>query len=213
MDLVVTPTVSISLSARSIHLEQFSLRIPTLSLVPGIYHLHGANGSGKTTFMRYLLGLLPDPNQLGEDDVVPQSRGYVPQNYRDPLLPWLSVLGNIGLFGDHQATALSLLEKFGFARSDLRKSPHKLSGGQSQRVALAREISLKRDLLVLDEPFSALDRETCRVVLSGLIESSPSSQTIILSTHIPVGDLMSGASLCSLTVERTDDFSAELCVG
>ena len=211
MDLVLILTVAIHLLPRTIQLDQFALRIPEVKLTPGLYHLQGANGSGKTTFMRFLLGMLPDPNAPSVDDIVPAGKGYVPQGYRDALLPWLSVAKNVQLFGGDQSTAFSLLEQFGFAKSDLKKAPHHLSGGQSQRVALAREIAQHPELLVLDEPFSALDRESCRTVLSALIAQSPPTQTVVLSTHIPIDELVSGVTVSPLSVERLDDFTAELC--
>lgn len=198
------------ISPREIDLGEFTLEIPALDLTAGIYHLKGPNGAGKTTFMRFLLGFLPTPNCLTKYDRIPANQGYVPQNFRESLLPWLNARQNTCLLKGHESEALRLLQLFGFAESDLASSPHRLSGGQAQRVAIAREISARPDLLVLDEPFSALDRGTSRCVLQAILDARTSRSVIILSTHVPVEDIIPGAPVRVLNVERTQDARAIL---
>jgi NitT/TauT family transport system ATP-binding protein len=129
--------------------------------------LIGPSGCGKTTFIKILSKIIK--NFSGEIRYVSGrgadrefSIGYVPQNYG--LLPWKSVEENIrlplllkGETGDIGPVAESL-EIAGL----LKKYPRELSGGQQQRAALARAILSARDLLLLDEPFSALDMLTAQ---------------------------------------------------
>jgi NitT/TauT family transport system ATP-binding protein len=129
--------------------------------------LIGPSGCGKTTFIKILSHIIK--NFSGEIRYVSErgagrefSIGYVPQNYG--LFPWKSVEENIrlplllrGEKGDIMPVAESL--EIGDL---LKKYPRELSGGQKQRAALARAILSARDLLLLDEPFSALDMLTAQ---------------------------------------------------
>jgi sulfonate transport system ATP-binding protein len=118
--------------------------------------LLGASGSGKTTLLRALSG--QDPDADGHV-VVPRERAMAFQDHR--LLPWKRVWRNI-LIGVPKAgkkEALAALEEVGIAgRADAW--PGTLSGGESQRVALARAFIRRPRLLLLDEPFGALDALT-----------------------------------------------------
>jgi iron(III) transport system ATP-binding protein len=128
----------------------------------------GASGSGKTTLLRLIAGFERlDSGSLkigdrvlddGRRTVAPQYRGvgYVPQE--GALFPHLTVAGNIafGLSRADRAKVDELLDLTGLAQ--LRKRyPHQLSGGQQQRVALARALAVGPDVVLLDEPFGALD--------------------------------------------------------
>jgi molybdate transport system ATP-binding protein len=136
--------------------------------------LWGPSGSGKTLTLRAVGGgLRPDAGRIALDgtvlfdsqlgiDLPPQARhvGYVPQHYG--LFPHLDVRGNVGfgLSDRRSVTArqritklLSIMELSGFEGS----KPRELSGGQQQRVALARALILSPRILLLDEPFAALD--------------------------------------------------------
>lgn len=202
-----------TIAARAVDLGEFTLSIPSMTLTPGIYHVNGPNGSGKSTFMRFLLGLLPGANQPGAADSLPEERGYVPQNFREPLLPWLTAGQNLAVLRASSARALELLDHFGFARGDLEKRPHYLSGGQAQRLVVAREVATRPTLLVLDEPFSALDRQTSRLVLQAILDERHENAVVLLSTHIPVEDILPTALVTRLEVERTADTIARVWLG
>jgi iron(III) transport system ATP-binding protein len=128
----------------------------------------GASGSGKTTLLRLIAGferLDSGSLKIGEhlvDDGVraapAQHRGigYVPQD--GALFPHLTVRGNIafGLSRDERSRVADLLDLVGLAALE-KRFPHQLSGGQQQRVALARALAVGPKVVLLDEPFSALD--------------------------------------------------------
>jgi sulfonate transport system ATP-binding protein len=119
--------------------------------------LLGESGCGKTTLLRALAGL--DPIQGGRIDA-PQRPAVVFQEHR--LLPWDTLWRNValGLAGDDaRARAAAALREVGLG-DRLDDWPRNLSGGQAQRVALARALVQEPELLLLDEPFAALDALT-----------------------------------------------------
>jgi sulfonate transport system ATP-binding protein len=119
--------------------------------------LLGRSGSGKTTLLRTLAGL---DDISGRDALVPASRAVVFQDAR--LLPWKRVWRNValGLHGDGvRGRALAALEEVGLGHR-LDAWPLTLSGGEAQRTALARALVREPQLLLLDEPFAALDALT-----------------------------------------------------
>ncbi len=142
-----------------------------LTLRPGEFTaLVGASGCGKSTLLRLIAGLdTPDAGQILLDGVpingASRSCGLIFQDHR--LLPWLSVVQNIELAlagtkyaaAARRALALASLELVGL--TDFAGAfPRQLSGGMAQRVALARGFVNRPRLLLLDEPFSALDSLT-----------------------------------------------------
>jgi molybdate transport system ATP-binding protein len=130
----------------------------------GVTVLFGASGSGKTTLLRLLAGLeRPDTGSIvfrGRhwETLPPQQRraGYLFQEYA--LFPHLTVAENVG-YAAPRETAAGLMESFGLAELAGRL-PRAISGGQQQRTALARALAVGPELLLLDEPLSALDAPT-----------------------------------------------------
>ena len=156
----------------------------------------GASGSGKTTLLRVVAGFERIESGLvrlggrvvddGRHAVAPERRriGYVPQD--GALFPHLRVAANVG-FGLGRGTdrrAISeLLELVGLAGLE-RRYPHELSGGQQQRVALARALAVDPSVVLLDEPFSALDaamRASVRRDVSNILRER--GTTTVLVTH------------------------------
>lgn len=158
----------------------------------------GASGSGKTTLLRVIAGFeIPDEGELFLDGVplvrgdamVPAHRrgiGYVAQD--GALFPHLTVGRNIA-FGmdkdDGQAGRIAvLMELVGLSPDMASRWPHELSGGQQQRVALARALARRPKLMLLDEPFSALDaglRAATRKAVARVL--SDAGIATILVTH------------------------------
>ena len=156
--------------------------------------LIGANGTGKSTLLRLVAGLLtPDAGRISMDGsplAGPDPRiGIVFQEPR--LLPWRSTIDNVAfpleLAGwSHErrlARARDLLDLVDLRGVDERR-PHELSGGMRQRVSIARALALQPAVLLLDEPFSALDaltRERFDASLQAIWRET--GTTILLVTH------------------------------
>lgn len=171
----------------------------------------GPSGCGKSTLLNLLAGMLtPESGTLllNGTPLTADSRrhiGYMLQ--QDYLLEWRSIWKNVllGLEIRHELTeesrtyAKQLLEKYGLEKFSQSK-PSQLSGGMRQRVALVRTLVLKPELLLLDEPFSALDYQT-RLSVSNDIGSiiRKEKKTAILVTH----DLAEAVSLADRVIILT----------
>jgi NitT/TauT family transport system ATP-binding protein len=158
--------------------------------------LVGPSGCGKTTLLNRCAGLLTPSS--GEIRNTFQRPACVFQQPR--LLPWKSALSNIALglkaLGtpalerDERSRQLAL--RMGLAEGDLDKFPHQLSGGMQSRIALARAFAVTPDLLLLDEPFSALDIGLKTELHALLLEYAATRATAVLMvTH----DLMEAVRL------------------
>lgn len=159
----------------------------------------GRSGVGKSTLLQIAAGLVP-PSSGDLTINGARVKGPVPgatmMFQRPALLPWASVLDNVllparlsgrplGSPGGDRADALRILGEVGLAdRVDAK--PHELSGGQQQRVALARALASRPRLLLLDEPFSALDPEM-RTALRADVKRLASERglTLVIVTHDP----------------------------
>lgn len=187
------------------HLSKHYNAVPVLDHIEltiehgSVFALLGPSGCGKTTLLRLIAGFeRPDTGTIAFDERIvasermslpPEKRGigYVPQE--GALFPHLSVVGNIryGLHQhpQHQTRVEEILELTGLHGLG-RRFPHELSGGQQQRVALARALAPDPSLILLDEPFNALDldlrRNMCEDVVGVLRRTGT---TTVLVSHDP----------------------------
>lgn len=152
----------------------------------------GPSGCGKSTLLKALAGLVrPDAGaaRIGGQSASPSAQciGYIPQNYG--LLPWRTARENIALSAKvrrgavDEAELAALVERLGLRGLEARY-PAELSGGQRQRVGLGRVFLLRPDVLLLDEPFSALDaitREEMQDVFLAMHRAH--AVTTVLVTH------------------------------
>jgi sulfonate transport system ATP-binding protein len=145
--------------------------------------LLGRSGSGKSTLLRAIAGL--DDGVAGSGELtVPENYAVVFQDSR--LLPWAHVLDNVvlGLHGDSaRARGREALAEVGLAGRE-RAWPIELSGGEQQRVALARSLAREPDLILADEPFGALDALT-RIRMHDLLRElcARHRPAVLLVTH------------------------------
>lgn len=147
----------------------------------------GPSGCGKTTLLSLAAGLLtPTAGKVLNSGV---SMGYMLQ--KDELFPWRTIEKNIFLpleikranTPENRAHALALAEKYGLGQF-LKKYPSELSGGMRQRAALIRTLAVNPDVLLLDEPFSALDYQTRLSVCDDVYKIIRSEKkTALLITH------------------------------
>lgn len=191
------------MQAPAIHFEEITLRFNGKKLfdrfsaiVPGgqCTCLLGPSGCGKST----MLGLVSGNNRLQysgrvhfapESDMV-HSIGWMAQS--DLLLPWLTVLGNVLLGARLRAEvnpaliekAEGLLSEAGL-EGKAEMLPGELSGGMRQRVALLRTLMEERPVILMDEPFSALDALT-RMKLQNLAGRMTRGKTVLMVTHDPL---------------------------
>ena len=172
-------------------LERINVEIGRQELVTFI----GPSGCGKSTLLNVIGGMV-EPTEGAAFVDGQQVRGPLPKKIayifqESALLPWANVLDNIKVALEfqgvprqqRQSRAVAALKDVGLSRFSA-SYPHQLSGGMKQRVALARSLGLETEILLMDEPFAALDEQTRMVFgedLSGLLANT--RKTIVLVTH------------------------------
>src|SRR5438874_2049337 len=167
----------------------------TLSIPQGRFvSLIGPSGCGQTTIFNLIAGLLePTGGRVLIDGIDATGTigrvGYMLQ--KDLLLPWRTVLDNVSLGMEIQGVplkearqrALPLLERYGLAGFEY-VGPHVLSGGMRQRAALLRTLLFDTDIILLDEPFGALDAQTKLQMQEWLLALwSDFAKTVVFVTH------------------------------
>ena len=154
----------------------------------------GQSGSGKSTLLKVIAGM--DLPKVFNNTLISSNKNYsfswMAQN--DLLLPWASVIENVTLGQKLRREkidtkkAKNLLEQVGLI-NEAKKLPSTLSGGMKQRVALARTLMVNKDIILMDEPFSALDSIT-RSVIQKLTWKLLENKTVIMVTHDPLEALL-----------------------
>lgn len=191
--LVVEHVTKTYESTKTIALADVSLSVASGQFVTII----GPSGCGKSTLLRILAGL--EQADAGSVSIFGESVdrarenkhiGYVPQSLA--LLPWRNVLGNVQLplqLGKRAASRtadrdpVEILQSFGLG-DVLDRLPAELSGGMRQRVAIARAFAFSPAILLMDEPFSALDEITGEMLRHQLLEFWENNQTtVVFVTH------------------------------
>jgi NitT/TauT family transport system ATP-binding protein len=191
----LTPAVSVKGISKIYPGDVHALDNMTLDFPKGeLTSLLGPSGCGKTTLLKIIAGLLPATSGevLVNNKTVTgpgNDRAFVFQDFA--LLPWADVIRNVAfgleLQGVEKVQREAIAEKYikqvglqGFEKS----YPHELSGGMRQRVGLARALSMDADVLLMDEPFSAVDEQTRRKFQEDLIRLvEEEKKTFIVVTH------------------------------
>ncbi len=196
MDIITLEHVTKSFDGQKV-LEDFNLSIREGEFLTVI----GRSGCGKTTMLKLINGLLtPDEgkicvegNSIAETDIIALRRriGYVIQNRG--LFPHMTVEKNITYVPvisgkknkkENHELALKLLKLVGLEEDKLRRYPSELSGGQQQRVGIARALAAEPKILLMDEPFGALDEITRQTMQDEILRLQRELKlTIIFITH------------------------------
>lgn len=171
--------------------------------------LLGPSGVGKSTLLRLIAGLEVGADFTGfvtASDGAPVAPRVAYMAQEDLLLPWASLRRNAGLGArlrgeredrENKAKVDRLLAQVGLAALADRK-PHAVSGGQRQRAALARTLMEEKAIILLDEPFSALDART-RADMQDLAHRLLAGKTVLLVTHDPAEAARLGDQILILT--------------
>ena len=196
MDIITLEHVKKSFDGQEI-LKDFNLSVKEGEFLTGI----GRSGCGKTTMLKLMNGLLtPDTGKvyvegknIAETDIISLRRriGYVIQNRG--LFPHMTVEKNITYVPvisgkknkkENHELALKLLKLVGLEEEKLQRYPSELSGGQQQRVGIARALAANPKILLMDEPFGALDEITRQTMQDEILRLQKELElTIIFITH------------------------------
>jgi NitT/TauT family transport system ATP-binding protein len=185
-----TDSINVVYQESLIALQNVSLDIPAAKLTA----ILGPSGCGKTTLLKVIAGLIkPTSGSVkvrGKEIEGPgPDRALVFQDFA--LLPWATVLQNVG-FGlrargvpkkERDETSLHYIKEVGLLGFE-DKYPHQLSGGMRQRTGLARALTINSDILLMDEPFSAVDEQMRRKLQEDLLNLlKVENKTVIFVTH------------------------------
>ena len=158
------------------------------------YALIGGSGSGKTTLLNIIGRLekidsgkvLVDKQDIWktkERTYFKNTIGYVFQNYS--LIENKTVYDNLKLLNKDKKIISEILEKVGLSTDYLKHKIYELSGGQAQRVAIARMLMKPRKIILADEPTGALDSEIGNEIINLLLSEAAKSNYVIIATHDP----------------------------
>ena len=158
------------------------------------YALIGGSGSGKSTLLN-IIGRLEkidsgkvlvdkqDIWKIKERTYFKNTIGYVFQNYS--LIENKTVYDNLKLLNKDKKIISEILEKVGLSRDYLKHKIYELSGGQAQRVAIARMLMKPRKIILADEPTGALDSEIGNEIINLLLSEATKNNYVIIATHDP----------------------------
>ena len=158
------------------------------------YALIGGSGSGKSTLLN-IIGRLEkidsgnvlvdkqDIWKIKERTFFKNTVGYVFQNYS--LIDNKTVYDNLSLITKDKKTITDVLEKVGLSSDYLHQKIYELSGGQAQRVAIARMLMKPRKIILADEPTGALDGEIGKEIIRLLLNETAEDKYVIIATHDP----------------------------
>lgn len=142
----------------------------------GKFALCGQSGSGKTTLLRLIAGLeKADRGKIEYDGKISMAF------QEDRLFPWLNVEDNMKLTGAEKSDISEALEAVGL-QHEINSMPDSLSGGMKRRIAVVRAVAAPSDILLLDEPFNALDEKNIEI-LSEYIKLKAAGKLVILVAH------------------------------
>ena len=188
--ILKTEDVGVIYDGSIVALENVSLNVPTGKLTA----ILGPSGCGKTTLLKVIAGLIePSTGTVkirGKETIGPgPDRALVFQDFA--LLPWATVLQNVA-FGlraqgvskrEREKTSLHYIKEVGLSGFE-DKYPHQLSGGMRQRTGLARALTVNSEILLMDEPFSAVDEQMRRKLQEDLLKLLKiENKTVIFVTH------------------------------
>lgn len=188
--ILKTEDVGVIYDGSIVALENVSLNVPTGRLTA----ILGPSGCGKTTLLKVIAGLIePSAGTVkirDKETIGPgPDRALVFQDFA--LLPWATVLQNVA-FGlraqgvskrEREKTSLHYIKEVGLSGFE-DKYPHQLSGGMRQRTGLARALTVNSEILLMDEPFSAVDEQMRRKLQEDLLKLLKiQNKTVIFVTH------------------------------